>query len=59
MKEKCKKCRYKDRNKNVFPCDKCLSENLTQKPVTCDDCRYGWFEHCKKGIRPCKKFEWS
>lgn len=57
MLEKCLKCRYKDRNKTVFPCDKCLDEDLNERPITCDDCRQGWFEHCKKGIRPCKKLE--
>lgn len=58
MLEKCKKCKYKDRNKKVFPCDICLEKNLEEHPVTCDDCRQGQFEHCKKGIRPCEKFKW-
>lgn len=60
MEEKCKKCRYKNRNKNVFPCDKCLKEKLKEKPITCHDCRYAEIGGtCKKGIRPCNKFEWS
>lgn len=59
VQEKCLSCRYKERNKYVFPCDKCLSEKLKERPITCDDCRQGWFETCKKGIRPCKNFKWS
>jgi hypothetical protein len=57
MKDKCKKCKYKRYyGKGFFPCTKC--EN--QPPVTCYDCRYAELgRNCKKGIRPCKNFEWS
>lgn len=55
--DKCKKCKYKRYyGKGFFPCTKC--EN--QPPVTCYDCRYAELgRNCKKGIRPCKNFEWS
>lgn len=59
LKDKCKTCKYLDRNKYVYPCDRCLSNNLPEAPVTCDDCRHSWFNSCKKGLRPCKNFEWS
>lgn len=53
--EKCNKCKYKRYyGKDIFPCTKCISE----PPVTCYDCRQYTFGECKKGIRPCKKFEW-
>lgn len=57
MLEKCKKCKYKRYyGKGFFPCTNCKN----QPPVTCYDCRYSEIgETCKKGIRPCKKFEWS
>ena len=50
----CKICRYKDRRTDVFPCNKCKEKGFM--PLTCDDCKW----YCdKKGIRPCKKFEWD
>lgn len=60
MPEKCIKCRYKQYyGKNIFPCTKCDLKKL-DKPVTCYDCRYAEIGGtCKKGIRPCDRFEWS
>lgn len=57
MLEKCKECKYKQYyGKDFFPCTKCK----TYPPITCYDCRYAELgRNCKKGIRPCKKFEWS
>lgn len=57
MEEKCKKCKYQQYyGKNIFPCTKCKKE----PPITCKDCRYAEIGGtCKKGIRPCNKFEWS
>lgn len=55
MEKNCKKCKYKQyQGKNIFPCTKCTN----QPPITCYDCRQYGFGECKKGIRPCKKFEW-
>lgn len=63
MREQCKKCRYKY-NPRAFPCTKCEDKNLSQSPVTCEDCRISWFDCAKRGknqrkMRPCKDFEWS
>ena len=57
MEEKCKKCKYQQYyGKNIFSCTKCKKE----PPITCKDCRYAEIGGtCKKGIRPCNKFEWS
>lgn len=57
MLEKCKECKYKQYyGKDIFPCTNCK----TYPPITCYDCRYAELgRNCKKGIRPCKKFEWS
>lgn len=50
----CNECKYKNRPKDKFPCDKC--KEIGYMPQTCDECRY----YCnKKGIRPCNKFEWD
>jgi hypothetical protein len=56
---KCQKCKHKGRPKHVFPCSKCIQENLKERPLDCTDCRTYWFGECKKGLRPCKNFEWS
>lgn len=56
MNEKCKKCRYKNRPKKYYPCDKCLQ--IGYMPLTCDCCRKYPCTN-KKGIRPCKKFIWD
>ena len=57
MPEKCIKCKYKQYyGKNIFPCTKCTNE----PPVTCYECRYAEIGGtCKKGIRPCDRFELS
>lgn len=57
MSEKCIKCKYKQYyGKNIFPCTKCTN----QPPITCYECRYAEIGGtCKKGIRPCNRFEWS
>lgn len=64
---KCKKknreCRYKY-NQNSYQCKKCIEENLSQYPITCDDCRGAWYGCSLRGknerrMRPCKEFEWS
>lgn len=54
MYAKCEKCRHKNRPKHIFPCNKC-EENKKDIPITCHDCRY---ECNKKGIQPCKDFDW-
>lgn len=58
MDEKCRMCKYKRYyGKQIFPCTKCNEKSI---PVTCWDCRYSFVNGtCKKGIRPCKDFEWS
>lgn len=56
MRTKCENCKYKKYyGKDIFPCTKCTIE----PPITCLDCRHALFKRCKKGIRICKKFEWS
>ena len=64
MEEKCKRCRYKQRPKHVFPCSKCLEDKLSCEPITCKDCRYSWYSCHKRGknesrMRICDEFKWS
>lgn len=57
VKEKCKECKFKNRlNKTYFPCNKCDSKG--NPPLTCVECRSYPCTN-KKGIRPCKNFEWD
>ena len=62
--EKCKKCKYKDRPKHTFPCSKCIEDNMSCAPLTCEDCNYAWCGCVIRGknerrMRPCDNFEWS
>ena len=63
----CKKrnrnCRYAYKQ-NSYQCKKCVEDNLSQYPVTCEDCRYSWYDCYKRGknqrkMRPCEDFKWS
>ena len=63
----CKKrnrnCRY-EYHQNSYQCRKCIEENLSQYPITCEDCRYSFYECVKRGknqrkMRPCNDFKWS
>ena len=50
----CENCLYHEKyyGKKIFPCNRCVKND---PPITCKDCRY----RCnKKGIMPCKNFEW-
>lgn len=50
----CNKCRYKNRPKDKFPCNKCKEQGC--RPLTCDDCGIT----CdKKRIKPCKNFKYG
>jgi len=40
---KCQKCKHRGRPKHVFPCNKCIRENLKERPLDCTDCRTYWF----------------
>ena len=53
---RCKDCQYKNRPRDKFPCDKCKEKGFV--PLTCDCCRCYPCNN-KKGIRPCKNFEWD
>lgn len=57
MNDKCKKCKYEDRPKHIFPCSKC-DKSKEDVPMTCYDCRFYKLACEKKGIHPCKDFEW-
>jgi hypothetical protein len=50
----CSDCKFKERPKDKFPCEKCKEQGYV--PLTCYDCR-SWCN--KKGIRTCSKFEWD
>lgn len=51
----CKKCRFNNRNKNIFPCNNCDKQG--NHPITCHDCRQYPCGN-KKGVRICDKFKW-
>ena len=61
-KKRNRECRY-SYNMSTYQCKKCVGENLSQHPVTCEDCRYNW--GCvKRGkyqrkMRPCEDFIWD
>lgn len=48
----CKKqnrnCRY-EYKQNSYQCKKCIDENLSQYPITCQDCRYSFYDCVKRG----------
>jgi hypothetical protein len=55
--EKCRKCRFAQRPKIHFPCNKCIEDKYVV-PITCCECRCYPCTN-KKGIRTCKNFEWD
>lgn len=62
--DKCKNCKYKSRPKQIYPCSDCISKNLLQHPITCDDCIMGMWFCDKRGkhnrrLRTCNEFRWS
>ena len=61
-KKRSRECRYAY-NMNTYQCKKCVEENLSQYPVTCEDCRCNWGcikrgKHQRK-MRPCEHFMWD
>lgn len=58
-KKKNRECRY-PYNINTFQCKKCVEENLSQYPITCQDCRYncGCIKRGKhqRKMNPCENF---
>lgn len=62
-KKKNRECRY-EYNPNSYQCKKCIDENLSQYPITCEDCRDSWCNCSRRGknqrkMRPCDEFNWS
>ena len=55
-------CRY-EYKQNSYQCKKCIEENLSQCPITCEECQFsgGCTTRGKnmRRMRPCKDFKWD